>query len=96
MKASQFFLMHKQAKRIQAIFYSRLADIAAIPMCQPGYYKSLKEDLKNEILGWDDPPEMTQEELLTANVERQWDTSAVETKNAMTAFFEAAKRVNGV
>ncbi len=91
MPASQFFRMHEQAARLQATYYSRMADIAAIPAYDAQYYRSLKEDLRNEILGWDDPPDLPEREP-----SKQMDPSAVETKNAMTAIFEAAKRVNGI
>lgn len=91
MPASQFFKMYDQAKKLQAIYYSRMADIAAIPAYEATYYRSLKEDLRNEILGWDDPPDLPEREPA-----KQMDPSAVETKNAMTAIFEAAKRVNGI
>jgi hypothetical protein len=85
--------MHNQAKKLQAVYYSRMADIAAIPAYEASYYRSLKEDLKNEILGWGDPPDMPEESFTPS---KQMDPSAVETKNAMTAIFEAAKRVNGI
>ena len=85
--------MHDQATKLQATYYSRMADIAAIPAYDSKYYRSLKEDLRNEILGWDDPPELPEETVKTS---KQMDPSAVETRNAMTAIFEAAKRINGV
>lgn len=90
MPASQFFAMHREIARHKAVYWSRLADIAVIPSCDPSYYRSLKEDLKREILGWDEMPERVDEPKVEP--QKPMESDKDETKGAMINLFAMARR----
>jgi len=49
MPAQQFFLMHNQATKLQALEYMNACDIAAIPMCNPIYFETVRSKFESAI-----------------------------------------------